>query len=827
MQLNAFSTALIAATIINATLAYFTWKKRPAAGSTVFFILLIAVSVWTFFAVFEAISRTVFYKTLFSVLTYPGIVSVPVFFFIFVCSHAKIQYFLKAKNLAFLFIIPVLTVVMAATNSFHRLLWKEVSLGKNDLAGIYGIYSPGAWFWVNIAYSYILVVAALLILIAALLRFRHLYNLQSRILIIASLAPFLANLVYAFSPKSIVGFDITPVFFTVSGIFLYYALFYFKLFDLSPVAWETIIESMDDGVILFNLQDKVVDVNEKFSEILGIEKVRLGMQKDAIFSKIPEMSILYDLAGKNQRKEVSFNKNGSRTYLQITSSPLFNRDKKKVIGSIFIFRDITASKISEQKLKETKNLLSDIIDFLPDPTCAIDMEGRVIVWNKTMEKLSGIKKKDILGKSGYPYSVPFYGKPRPVLLDLVLHRDLNIENLYDNIEYIDDKITAEARISNKANNMNFYFWSIASPLYGPEGQIIGSIESVRDITDRKNMEKKLKHISFHDPLTKLYNRAFFEEELKRLDSPRYMPTSIIMSDVNGLKLVNDAFGHDNGDSLLRQAAKIIKSCCRGVDVVARWGGDEFVILLPQTNTAQALKIIERIKEACDKTSGLKIPVSIALGCATKTVEKDSVRNILKKAEDKMYRSKLLEAKSVQNQIVKSLTNTLYEKNIETVSHSKRVIDLSIKMGQKLKLAPDRMDELILHASLHDIGKVAVGEEIIKKKGKLTDEEWHKVKKHSEAGYRIASSSSLLVPIADYILAQHEWYNGKGYPRGLKGDNIPLISRIVAIADAYDVMISKRSYKKTKSRQEAIEELKKFAGIQFDPELVKVFIEIIQ
>ncbi|MBN1298346.1 MAG: diguanylate cyclase [Actinobacteria bacterium] len=825
MQLNAFSTTLIAATLINGFLAYFTWKRRPVRGSTEFFMLLLAVSQWSFFAIFEAAAETVFYKTLFSVLTYPGICALPLLFLIFSCRYAKADNWLSKRNIIILSIIPFLTVVFAATNNLHGLIWSKITLAQNELAGIYGVYFHGVWFWINISYSYLILIIALFTLMLSMYKYRRIYNIQSRILIFSATVPIIANIVYAFSPKTIVGFDITPVFFTVSGLLLFLAFFYYKLFDFSPVALETIIESLNDGIVLFDVQNRVVESNAKASEILGMEKIKIGTEKAILYSRLPELNRLTELKGNIKKIELSVIKNKKKKYLHIISSALYERNKKNIIGDILILRDITSEKNYENKISETRDLLSDIIDFLPDPTLAIDINGKTIAWNKALEKLSGIKKDDVIKKGDSLYSLPFYGQSKPVLLDLLLNKDFKLEKYYDNIQHSDDKIKAELHIRN--NGQNYYFWSVASFLYGSKGEVLGAIESIRDITDRKLAEERLKHLSFHDSMTSLYNRTFFEEELKRMDSIRMLPISIIMLDLNGLKLVNDAFGHESGDELLKNAAKIINNCCRQTDVIARWGGDEFIVMLPETTSEHCSQVLNRIKDACNSTTDLKIPVSIAMGFATKEEIEEDINDVIKKAEDKMYKNKMLNAKSVQSQIVKSLTNALYEKNIETVNHSERVIKLAEKMGKKLMFAEDRMDDLLLHASLHDIGKVALSADLINKGEKLTEKEWDAVKKHSEAGYRIASSSTLLSPIAEYILAHHEWWNGTGYPRGLKGEEIPIISRIVSIADAYDIMISGRPYKEPKSKDEAIIELKKFAGIQFDPELIKHFVEIIR
>ena len=280
-----------------------------------------------------------------------------------------------------------------------------------------------------------------------------------------------------------------------------------------------------------------------------------------------------------------------------------------------------------------------------------------------------------------------------------------------------------------------------------------------------------------------------------------LPLSIIIADLNGLKLINDAFGHDMGDRLLKKAASIIKRSCRSEDIIARWGGDEFSIVLHSTGERETLEIIERIQSACGRAR-FKIPVSISLGCATKTDPGTRIETVMKKAEDSMYRNKLVSSKRVQNEIIGSLTRTLFDKNIETEASSERVVQLSKRLGERLKLPENMMEELVIHARLHDIGKVAVKEKILKKKASLKKEEWDEIKKHTEIGYRIANTSALLSPIAEYILCQHEWWDGSGYPRNLKGDEIPLISRIVAVTDSYEVMLNDRPYRRAYSRQKA-------------------------
>ncbi len=347
-----------------------------------------------------------------------------------------------------------------------------------------------------------------------------------------------------------------------------------------------------------------------------------------------------------------------------------------------------------------------------------------------------------------------------------------------------------------------------------------------DVTAVKKVEEQLKYLSFHDKLTDLYNRAYFEEEVKRLNTKRALPLSVVIGDINGLKLINDAFGHSTGDELLKKIAGILKKQFREEDIIARWGGDEFSILLPNTSESDTSKVIKRIKEACKKNSTKLMPLSISIGSSTKKDIKQNIKEVLKEAEDLMYRHKLIEHQSARSSVIASLEKALEEKDYETEEHIERMKDFVVKFGEKLNLDPGRLDELNLLVALHDIGKIAIADSILPKPSELTSEEWKIIKKHPEVGYHIAESSLELAPIAEGILYHHEWWNGKGYPRGLKKEKIPLISRVIAIVDAYDAMTNDRPYRKALNSKQAVDELKKGSGIQFDPHLVKVFITLL-
>jgi len=384
----------------------------------------------------------------------------------------------------------------------------------------------------------------------------------------------------------------------------------------------------------------------------------------------------------------------------------------------------------------------------------------------------------------------------------------------------------EIRVIHKNGTIIWYEETI-TPFYDSKGKMFAIESIMHNISERKKMEERLSYMSFHDSLTDLYNRAYFEEELKRLDTNRQLPLSVIVGDINGLKLINDAFGHKEGDEILKSCAYVLRSCCRVEDIVARWGGDEFSMLLPNTSEEVTLNIVKRIKERSAGVTGGKIPLSISLGVATKSKSHQDFTKMIKKAEDDMYRSKLIETKSIISSIISSLEGTLFEKSIKTERHTKRIKKMALRLGRAIRLSANEIDELSLLATIHDIGKVAILDIILNKKENLSKKEWETIKRHPEIGYRIAISSNQLSSIAEYILTVHEWWNGKGYPQGLKGEEIPVLSRIIAIVDAYEVMITGRPYKKAISKEKAIAELEKCSGSQFDPGLVKKFVEILK
>ncbi|MCB2292731.1 diguanylate cyclase [Clostridium algoriphilum] len=345
-----------------------------------------------------------------------------------------------------------------------------------------------------------------------------------------------------------------------------------------------------------------------------------------------------------------------------------------------------------------------------------------------------------------------------------------------------------------------------------------------EINERTKREEEICYLSYHDKLTGLYNRRFYEIELKRLDTERNLPISIIMGDVNSLKLVNDAFGHLKGDELLQKAAAAIQSACRNDDIVSRWGGDEFVILLPKTKTEEVIEIIDRIKVLYSKERISTLSFTISFGWDTKIKTDENILKVLKNAEDHMYKRKVIESDGMRDNIINTIANTLHEKNPREEQHSKRVSEICQEIGKAINFPEIEIRKLKAAGLLHDIGKIAIEEKILNKPGKLTVQERNEINRHPDIGYRILSSSNNMLELANYILAHHERWDGTGYPKGLKGEAIPLMARIIALADSYDAMTSVRLYRNALSEEEALIEILKNAGTQFDPELTKIFVE---
>lgn len=337
-------------------------------------------------------------------------------------------------------------------------------------------------------------------------------------------------------------------------------------------------------------------------------------------------------------------------------------------------------------------------------------------------------------------------------------------------------------------------------------------------------EKDNLYLSYHDVLTGLYNRRYYELEIKRMDNEKNLPISIVIADVNGLKLINDAFGHQLGDQLLQKAAETIRAACRARDVAARWGGDEFIILLPATTREEAEAIVDRIKENISGESVGMINVSMSLGWDTKESMDRDFAEILKNAEDSMYKNKIIQNHGLRGNLINTIINTLHEKNPREERHSDRVGDIAQKIGEAIGFSETEIRKLKLIGHLHDIGKIAIEESILNKEGKLTKREQEEIQRHPDIGYRILGATSEMLDLANCVLCHHERWDGLGYPRGISGQEIPIEARIIALADSYDAMSSERPYRKALDEDVVFYEIRKNAGFQFDPDIARVFVE---
>ena len=461
------------------------------------------------------------------------------------------------------------------------------------------------------------------------------------------------------------------------------------------------------------------------------------------------------------------------------------------------------SKLVENRkiLKESKNRYIAFIKAMPDIIFVLDKKGIFLDYQGNDDNLL-LESEKIIGNS---------------IEDIVGDKDS---------KEIVKKI--EKAIDTKKIQMHKYSLNVKKEEEFYEVRLVPNVNNevvaiVRDITLETKSRNNIEYLSYHDQLTGVFNRRFFEAEIERLDNKRNFPLCLIMGDVNGLKLINDSFGHNMGDKLLSKVGEILKEVCRESDIIARIGGDEFMILAKNMSEMQAEKLVKRIKSRCICEKIADLEISISFGWAAKNDIEESIEDTFNRAEDYLYKKKLFEGPSMRGKTIDAIINTLHEKNKREADHSERVSYYCKLFAIELGMNEVQINDMKTAGLLHDIGKIAIDEKLLNKSGKLDKDEFELIKKHSEVGYRILSTLNDMSDIAEIALSHHERWDGKGYPRGLKEQEIPYLARIVSIVDAYDAMTSERSYRKPLSEYDAREEILNNAGTQFDPYLAERFV----
>jgi diguanylate cyclase (GGDEF)-like protein/PAS domain S-box-containing protein len=520
---------------------------------------------------------------------------------------------------------------------------------------------------------------------------------------------------------------------------------------------------------------------------------------------------------KSNDEYVIITKTGEEKWVWEQSIPVPDKDGNLTESEGFIL-DITASKKALEALDESEDRFRTIFEKAPIGIGIFNTDtGFMYQINPKFAEILGRTMEELATLDWKSYSHPM--------------------ELQENIDKLDQ--LKKKKISSFSMNKRFIkpdgssVW-VNMMIVPFKAETISDMHlcMIEDITEKKQKEEEIIYLSYHDSLTGLYNRTFFEEEKRRFDASRRLPVSIIMGDVNGLKLINDSFGHSAGDTLLREIGAVLQETCRAEDVIARIGGDEFVIMLYGTGETGAEKLCQRIYNACkvyEKRSDRQtFYLSISLGHATKTTNDSSIDDLLREAEHMLYRKKNPERKKVRTTILNAVKNQLIVKNFDSAEQNDKFMKLVVRLGERLNLSPEQAKQLLLIQETHDMGELSLDEKLRDKDMRAyTTEEMEEYKKHAETGYRVALAVPEMNDIAADILTHHEHWDGSGYPKGLKGEGIPLLARITCILDTYRKLSRSNASNGVANNKHIVDEMLSGSGTKFDPRILSEFLILIQ
>jgi diguanylate cyclase (GGDEF)-like protein/PAS domain S-box-containing protein len=565
---------------------------------------------------------------------------------------------------------------------------------------------------------------------------------------------------------------------------------------------------------------------------------------------------------------------GKLHWIQWTARAIFV-EEDKLTGYQVVGRDITEQKTSAQTLEEQERFLSNIFSSIQDGICVLDKEMNIVRVNSTMEKW-------------YEFNMPLVGKKCYAAYH---YADTPCKICPTMQTLKSGKPAFEPSPKRDANGKIVGWFDLFSfPMLDEKtGELKGAIEYVRDITARKQAEeereslnrelsssnRKLKQIALMDSLTGLYNQRYLEKvmEAEFHRAKRYAHSlSVVMVDIDYFKSINEVYGFDFGDLILKQFAAQLKKLVRKYDIAIRFGGEEFVILSPGSARPEALGLAQRLLDTLslyhfgDKRHKVRLKLSFAVVSypedrITKGMDlingADMILNKVKEFGGNKVYSSLDTSKTKYPELSKGsgsknirilkdeidkLTRKANQSSVEAIfafaktielkdhytgEHVENTVKYAMEIGKALGLQKDEIELVKQAAMLHDLGKVGISENILLKKSKLTKKEFTEIKKHPQIGADIIRPIQYLRRIIPYIFYHHERWDGKGYPSGIRGEEIPLGARIIALADVYQALTSDRPYRKAFTKKKAIDIIKSGAGTQFDPKIVNLFLKILQ
>ena len=493
-----------------------------------------------------------------------------------------------------------------------------------------------------------------------------------------------------------------------------------------------------------------------------------------------------------------------------TSVALRTNSQGRPVGFRGIVQNVTEKKRTEAVLRRSKERYRSIFEGAGTPMIITDQDLSLRLVNQRFTELTGYSKQELEGRRS--------------LSDFVLPDSLGA--LRGHLQYVSVQSSArqapcEFRLRDRHGSLLDllgYFNRM------PDGLLVASF---LDMTERKQMELKLKHLSLHDPMTGLFNRYYFEQELERCKDGRQSPLGIVVLDLDGLKQINDTFGHKAGDTMIKAAARVIAKAFRESDMVARIGGDEFAALLPRSDREVIHKVLKRLRTGISTynagTSGF--PLHLSIGYSVAEGRSIDPEQLFKQADNAMYRNKQRSSSHSRQPSLSSLDSMLENRGLRYRQVEVLKLNLALNFAEYLKLDNEQLNRLQLLTRFYDIGKIGVEDSILLKPDRLTPQEFNEVARHSRLGSMIASRTVELRRVSEEILAHHERWDGRGYPRQLRAGDIPLLSRIVTIIDAYFAMTTNRPYRRAMPAGQAAEELKRCAGTQFDPSLIDAFLDM--